>query len=259
MARNRTTYLSKTIPVFASLVFDAIFYWRLGYGPKDGQNRVGGLFFALMGLLFSGISSMIISFNENTELLIKEMEQGLYSPLSYYISVSVANFPWNLCSALLLSIPMFFINNMNFEHWYNLTNWAFITIVGCIVADAWGVFLSCWGGTKEKSIVLLSAVTQPLSLFAGFYIADGSVPLVLMPLKFISFFRYIYLAMIKNEFTDINGCDFPIEKDNLCKNVERLNATWEVYQYMLVTLGIALLFKIIGYYIFKARMSKYYK
>ena len=257
IVKNKNTFIVRAITIVITLVFDLIFYTQMGYTQKDGQNRIGALFFTMNAVSFSTIQFMILSFNENTDQLIKELEGGLYRPMAHYLAVTIANLPWNFAFVLILVTPQFFINNNNFEHWYNFANWILINFAAFIVCESWGIFISVLGGTKERAIAILAPITQTLTTFAGFYISDKDVPVGLLPFKFLSFFRYIFLAMIHNEFDGINDCK-TVDNVNLCEYIENYNAGWEVIYYVLMIFGITLVLKIISYIIFDARMKKYY-
>jgi len=65
-----------------------------------------------MNMMMFGMTSLqmvVLTFNENNDLLIKEIEQGLYSPLAYFINISLVNLPWNLLMYMFMAIPPYFI------------------------------------------------------------------------------------------------------------------------------------------------------
>jgi hypothetical protein len=83
---------------------------------------------------------MLLVFNENTDLLIKEIEQGLYSPGAYFWNVTLVNAPMNLIMFYLIAVSGFFICDMNFHSWMNLVNFLAITTCAYFIGDAWGTF-----------------------------------------------------------------------------------------------------------------------
>jgi hypothetical protein len=96
-------------------------------------------------------------------------------------------------------------------------------------------------------------------MFAGFFLNDNNVPVGMIWLKYISFFRYTYLALIQNEFTDINGCKFADGEPNLCLVPENKNANLGVWWYILILAGEGLFVKIMAYMLFTGKMRKYTK
>lgn len=192
-------------------------------------------------------------------MLVKELQQGLYSPLPYYIAVSMANFLWNWVMIMLIGIPIFFINGNNFEHYYNFLYWVLIITVSMIIGEAWGVMISVISPKRERAMIIFQMSMQPFLMCCGFFKSDTSIPYWLTPFRFLSFYRYIFLSMIRNEFHNIKNCDFPEGQPNLCDIVDRLNATAPTYQNILIILAIAVFVKILGYIIFKKQMGKWMK
>jgi hypothetical protein len=96
-------------------------------------------------------------------------------------------------------------------------------------------------------------------MFAGFFLNDNDVPVGMIWLKYISFFRYTFLALIENEFTDINNCKFAPDQPDLCLVPEERNANLGVWWYILIMVGEGLFVKMMAYFLFTAKMRKYTK
>ena len=58
----------------------------MGYDQKGIQNRLGSLFFCEMNFITYGITSAILTFNVNIEIVIKDLEGGLYGIVPFMIS-----------------------------------------------------------------------------------------------------------------------------------------------------------------------------
>lgn len=77
---------------------------------------------------------------------------------------------------------------------------------GLLSSEGIGLILSSLFQDPEKTIALVPIFVTPLSLFAGLLVDIGSIPNLLAPFKYISFFRFMYEGLILNEFDNIDGC-----------------------------------------------------
>jgi len=236
LLRNSSNFTGRIIQVVINIIVCFVIFFNMGYDAVGRQNREGAMYQFMMMFCFVSIQLMLLVFNENTDLTIKEIEQGLYSPGAYFWNVSLVNAPMNLIMYWTMAITSFFICNLNFENWYNLANFMAIVTTVYFMGDAWGTFISGIAGSAERAVTITPVITQPLAMFAGFILNDKSVPVGLIWLKYISFFRYVYLALIENEFTDIHGCNFPVGPD-LCDVPEERNANLGVWWYILILWG----------------------
>lgn len=165
--------------------------------------------------------------------------------------------PTSVFFAILQSLLVFFISNFNFNSWWNLFDFILINLVTLLIGDAYGTFLSVISGSPERSIMIMPILTQPLQMFAGFVLNDKDIPLYFLPFKYISFFRYIYLGYVDNEFTGIDGCKPGQTVPPICSYAEDHNATLGVYWYLGILMLQVVVLKIIGMIVFNYRMKKY--
>jgi hypothetical protein len=138
--RNPANFSGRLIQVIVNIFVCLLFFFRLGYGTVGMQNREGMMYQFMMMFCFMSIQMMLLVFNENTDLLIKEIEQGLYSPGAYFWNVTLVNAPMNLVMYYAIALSGFFICNMNFHTWMNLVNFLAITTCVYFIGDAWGTF-----------------------------------------------------------------------------------------------------------------------
>ena len=91
----------------------------------------------------------------------------------------------------------------------------------------------------------MAIVTIPLALFSGFVLDINSIPTILKPIELLSFFKYVYEALIINEFNDLNNC-----KGGICNVPESMGFT-DGYLTCIIILGVlAVLFRVIGLIVF---------
>jgi hypothetical protein len=93
---------------------------QMGYELVDIQNRLGSCFFIMMHLNMFAITASIVIFNQNADLVIKELEAGLYKVETSFLVTFFVNLPVNLTLNLFQGLAVFFIGNMNFHSWENL-------------------------------------------------------------------------------------------------------------------------------------------
>lgn len=78
--------------------------------------------------------------------------------------------------------------------------------MGLLGAEGVGLVLSSFFQDPEKVIAMVPIFITPLLLFAGLLVDLDSIPRIMSPFKYISFFRFMYEGMILNEFDNINNC-----------------------------------------------------
>lgn len=89
---------------------------------------------------------------------------------------------------------------------------------GYIASEGVGLTVSVFFQDSEQTIAFIPGFVTPLSLFAGLVIDLGSIPKILSPFKYISFFKFMYEGLILNEFDNINDCQGDLDICNIPAN-----------------------------------------
>lgn len=90
-------------------------------------------------------------------------------------------------------------------------------------------------------------------MLAGFLLKDQDIPWWFWPFKMTSFCRYFFLALVKNEFTNLNDCK-PVY---LCYVPEEYNAVASMWSYMLALMVMGAVVRAVAFVIWKLEMRKY--
>lgn len=227
----------------------------LGYTQKDLNSRLGALFVVFEFIATYVLQFCIFQFTENTNLTIKELSQGQYNLGPFYLAKTWADIPYNLIVVLIFSTIWYFLMGLNLASWDKLAIYTFLNITNYFVTEACGNLLSAVCVTSERAQQGMGALFMFISLFCGFFLNDSSVPLWLVEFKYISYFRYLYQALIKNEFTDLHGC---VDKHpDFCKVPEEHGATESFYLYFGVLIGMTIVVKLLAFHILKYRYRIY--
>lgn len=204
--RNKEGIFVRFIMAISQVGLAAILYWDMQFTERDIQNRKGALYYVMMFSAMMTLQAAAFSFGTGMELLKKELLQGQYSPLAYFFGRTLAPFFPHVFILLLSSNGIFYITNMNGVNISHVINFNLLIFFGILSAESIGLFLAAAFRDPERTIALVPIFITPLSLFAGLLVDIGSIPGILSPFKYISFFRFLYEGLIINEFTDINGC-----------------------------------------------------
>lgn len=74
--RKKGNWIGKVIVTIITAVLFLILFRNLGYTEKETQNRSGALYNCMMTFGMTAISIMLLTFNDNVDITIKEVEQG---------------------------------------------------------------------------------------------------------------------------------------------------------------------------------------
>ena len=66
-----------------------------------------------------------------------------------------------------------------------------------------GYMLGASIADKQVINILTPVLIVPLMLFAGFFVSQDNIPSFLLPIKWVSTFRYGFQAFMINEYTDL--------------------------------------------------------
>ena len=76
---------------------------------------------------------------------------------------------------------------------------------------SWAFFIGCLANNPQALVNINTALTIPLLILSGFFAnADNFAP-YLIPIKYLSFFKYGFQTVVHNEFSDLQ----PLNCQNL--------------------------------------------
>ena len=90
-------------------------YWDLGNDEQSIQSRSGVLFFLTIVCTFFSVQFVILVFPDERPVFTKEISNGLYSPISYFIAKLVSEIPMITIFATLVTCICYFAVDLSTE------------------------------------------------------------------------------------------------------------------------------------------------
>lgn len=250
--RDRRTFAAQIVVNGFYVVLALILFRDLGTDYAGVQNRVGVLYYLMMIMIMSMLQISSMAFSTGATVLKKELMQGMYTPASYFIGVTV---PPDLPTLIIMScssIGIFFISNLNFIHMNKLWNFLLIMIGSIQAGEGLGHVLAATFSDASKTVAAIPIILMPLQLFSGFLFDLDTIPDALKPLSWISIFRYSLEGLVLNEFNDLKcevDCSHEASSRGYHSTVERS---------IIMLFAIAIGSRVLSLLIFHLRYKKYY-
>ena len=97
LVRTKSTWWGMIIGWLIVLILNLVIWRDLSMtGQKAIQNRLGNCYDTMASTIFTTVNLLILSFYDYHEMNIKEIEQGLYTPLSSFLAKTTYRVPLNL-------------------------------------------------------------------------------------------------------------------------------------------------------------------
>jgi len=196
----------------------------LYHGQSLDQNGIvninGVLFYMVTNLTYSNIFAVINVFCMELPLFLREHHNGMYRTDVYFLTKNLAEMPiFLLIPAMTLCICYFMIGLNPIATKFLIAVLILELMVQTVIS--YGYFMSCFCSTLPLAIGVSSPVILPLFLFGGMFLKNGSIPIWLDWIKYISWFFYSYEALVINQWSGVTNitCDEMMTDINLNLNV----------------------------------------
>ncbi|XP_012554711.2 protein white isoform X2 [Hydra vulgaris] len=212
MSARREPYIS-TIRIMQSFVMALIaglVYLRVG--DSESQDKVmninGAIFFSVTTMSFGSITGSLFVFPAELPVFLKEHKLGMYRTDVYFISKTLAEFPWYFIGPVIYSLIYYFMVGLRLD-----TAAFFLSLVVLELltqsALSFGYLVSAVSPTIQVATGIGPPLIMPFMLFGGFFLKDRSIPVYFIWLKWLSWFKYATecLQIIQwDEYGAIGGC-----------------------------------------------------
>lgn len=191
------TVVSIVVAIFFAVLIGSIYY-QLGKSSNDIQNRLGVLFFLTMNTAFSNLGALAIFLLERN-IYTREHNNGMYRPSAYYVGKIVQDVPIAILVNLVFNLIAYYMVGLQ-PAWDRFA--CFFLMCTLVMLNSYG--LCMWISNMAKNYQIAN-LTAPLILVlyllpSGFLINLNSLPVFWRWLKYISFFRFGFEALVENEF-----------------------------------------------------------
>lgn len=256
-----STYVSLFQTLFMALLVGSI-YFQIKNNQGSIQDRVGSLFFVITSQAFSMIRSLNIFLSER-RLFQRERASGCYCTSSYFMSKTLVEAPLLLIFPLLFSLVAYYM--VGYQKSIDKFG-IFVADMVVFVAVAASLYLAlgCASPSLEVANILAPITTVLFLLFGGFYVNSNNIPIYYQWIHYISFFKYGYEILVKNEFTGLTfTCKDSEKNGGLCPipngetQIKLLGMEdVSIYQNFVIMLAMVLAYRVLAMFCLKFLYSE---
>eukprot|EP01053_Blabericola_migrator_P001018 Blabericola_migrator_1__1017@NODE_1256_length_4964_cov_342_362671_g849_i0_p1_GENE_NODE_1256_length_4964_cov_342_362671_g849_i0NODE_1256_length_4964_cov_342_362671_g849_i0_p1_ORF_typecomplete_len945_score126_15ABC2_membrane/PF01061_24/0_11ABC2_membrane/PF01061_24/6_3e32ABC_tran/PF00005_27/7_7e28ABC2_membrane_3/PF12698_7/1_1e03ABC2_membrane_3/PF12698_7/9_8e10AAA_21/PF13304_6/0_00016AAA_29/PF13555_6/5_8e05AAA_16/PF13191_6/0_00014AAA_22/PF13401_6/0_00029CcmB/PF03379_13/0_00039T2SSE/PF00437_20/0_016T len=216
------------------------------YGSVLGAilNIVGALFFAITNIGFAAYDALV-SFPQERVMINREMANHHYKPSSYILGRTFGDFLFQLIPSILLVTCFYLLIGVDLgEHGIHF--WRYLGVCFLTVWAAYGFTYttSAASPTMEVAVVVAPVILVVLLCCSGFFVRDAALPAFMAWVKYLSFYRWAFYAVILNQFPpDDSYAGVPNSFSLALAGIHERSITWCCV--MLVVLGLG--FRVLGY------------
>lgn len=258
MTREPSGYRANVMQTIIVAVFFGLIFLQLERTQTGLQNITGSLFFSSVNFIIFGLMVSFFLFPPERKLFLHQNQDGLYSTGAYYTGKMLLEIPSLIPINLFFSIIFYWMVGLN------PNAGRFFTFFGVLfvltnVAFAAGILLICTIPDVPRAMQLFPMIFIPLLLFSGFYLNSDNAPVYFIWVEHISFLKYIFRALMNNEF---QGSVFTCTPDQLVNGVcpfttgDQWLTFWKMDEFplygdVLIAIQFCLLFHLLAYVVLR--------
>ncbi|KAF7456908.1 ABC-2 type transporter family protein [Cryptosporidium felis] len=217
---------------------------------QNARNIAGLIFFVATGLSFFSIKGLLITVDERF-VMNRETYSKMYTPISYYFSRMIADFPFQHIQALVYTTIIYFMAGLyDKDFTTSLADqfglWTISTQAGVFLFYSFSYVLASFCTNHGTVMQVFPVINIIFALLAGYFVTFDQVPIWIRWLGWVSTIKYSYTGMILSVF--IPGEKF--SKVTTDYFVDQFNVwTSSIWLNILVTFCLGLGFRILGYFL----------
>jgi ATP-binding cassette, subfamily G (WHITE), member 2 len=201
--RNRwrdpvATYVSISSAIVFAFLTGTIYY-QVGTSQDGIRSRMGVLFFIMMISTFSSLGSLEM-FLTDRAIYAREHRNGMYSTSAYYVGKVIQDVPIGVAVNAAFTVIVYLLVGLQ------PTISKFLVFYGvCSLVMLNGYALCLLMSNVSTNYATANIVTSLLLVFyllptGGMLVSLNSIPIVWRWIKYISFVRYAFSALVASEF-----------------------------------------------------------
>jgi ATP-binding cassette subfamily G (WHITE) protein 2 len=195
------TLVMISISVFFALLIGSIYYQVSNNVNPGIQNRAGVLFFLAMNGAFSNLGSLEL-FLEGRNIFVRERAAGMYKASSYFVGTVLMDLPLPLLYCSIFTGIAYWMIGLQ-ANWHCFFWYIVISYVINMCSYSLCLFVSCFAPSFAIANLIAPLVIVMFLLPSGFLVNIADLPVYWRWLKYVSFFRYGFEALMINEFSGL--------------------------------------------------------
>ena len=170
------------------------------------MNINGAMFLFITNMTFSNMFSVINVFCMELPIFLREHFNGMYRTDTYFLAKQIAELPVVLLAPAIFLGIMYYMVGLNAEFVKFAIALAIIELMVQVVISfgkivilfpdcslqllCAGYMISCLANSLEMALGLGPPLLIPLMLFGGLFLNNGSIPVYLVWIKYVSWFYF---------------------------------------------------------------------
>lgn len=151
-----------------------LIFWDLDFGESGVYGKVGCIFFITSNQLISAMYSVCMLFIVERPVFLREYANGSYSVLSYYLSKSLVEVPFQFIFPIIVSTCIYFLVGFTRTAEKFFTFMA-ITVMVTFLATSIGFFNASVFKSEAMVIACTMYLILPFMIFSGYVVNLDSV------------------------------------------------------------------------------------
>ncbi|KAG5465599.1 hypothetical protein CUR178_00306 [Leishmania enriettii] len=214
--RNRcrdpvATYVSITSAIIFAFLAGTIYY-QVGNSQSSIRSRMGVLFLIMMISTFSSLGSLEM-FLKDRAIYAREHRNGMYSTSAYYVGKVIQDVPTGVLVNLAFNLIVYLLVGLQ----RTLAKFLIFNGIGVLVMlNSYALCLLMSNLSRNYSTAnIITSLLLVLYLLptGGMLVSLNSIPLVWRWIKYVSFVRFAFSALVANEFDGLTLVCDPVPPD----------------------------------------------
>jgi ATP-binding cassette subfamily G (WHITE) protein 1 len=187
--------------IFLGVLMGLIFL-QLGTDQRGIQDREGSLFFVAVNGIMTSTMGVLSIFAAEKNVFIREYESGLYRLPAYFLSRTFVELPFKVVFPIIGGTILYWlVGYQDVASKYVLMVFIMVILENC--GTALGIFVASFFEDIAVALAVVPMFLMPLMIFSGFFVNAATSPAFLQWIKYISPMKYAFVALVKNEFSDL--------------------------------------------------------
>jgi ATP-binding cassette, subfamily G (WHITE), eye pigment precursor transporter len=196
----------RVVQTFVMIVLMDLVFWDMGNDEEGIQGKAGFAFFISINQIFMSLFSVLLLFLVERPVFLREYAGKMYGVMSYFISKSVIEIPFQLIFPFILAVCVYFAVGMTADAG-RFFIFAAVLILDVLSATSLGFFIGCAIQNASVATAMVTILLLPFILFGGFFVNLDDIYVWLRWLQYLSPIRYSTEALLRNEFENNSEYD----------------------------------------------------
>jgi len=186
------------------------------------QSINGALFLIVTNTTFSNMFAVINVITMELPIFMREHFNGMYRTDVYFITKQLAELPVFVITPMVFVGIIYFMVPLNEDVGRFFINLGITELLTQTVVS-FGYLISCASSSVNMALAIGPTILIPLMLFGGLFLNNSTIPVYLDWVKYVSWFRYGFEALLINQWKgidDIQSCQqAPSMENEICVNI----------------------------------------